>query len=69
MSMMVSDLELRDEFALVTNSAVLSDVAMSLSPAKNKVVLVRAKKDKGIAGILKENKFLLACSKGLNPLK
>lgn len=67
--MMVSDLELRDEFAFLTHSAVLSDVAKSLTPAKNKVVLIRAKKNKGIAGILKENSFLKACSEGFNPLK
>ena len=40
----VGDLDLRDEYALLPDSAVLSDVAKALLPVKNSAVLLREKK-------------------------
>jgi len=40
-----------------------------LAPEHVKVILVRAKKDKGIAGALTEPEFLKVCATGINPNK
>ena len=62
-------LDLGDEFAFVRNDAVFSDASRMLAPEHVKVILVRAKKDKGIAGALTEPEFLKVCATGINPNK
>ena len=62
-------LDLGDEFAFVRNDAVFSDASRMLAPEHVKVILVRAKKDKGIAGVLTEPEFLKVCVTGINPNK
>jgi len=62
-------LDLGDEFAFIRNDAVFSDASRILTPVHVKVVLVRAKKGKGIAGVLTEPEFLKVCATGINPDK
>lgn len=62
-------LDLGDEFAFIRNDAVFSDASRILAPVHVKVVLVRAKKGKGIAGVLTEPEFLKVCATGINPDK
>jgi CBS domain-containing protein len=60
-------LDLGDEFSFVRNDAMFGDAAKALAPSHVKVILVRAKKGKGIAGILTEPEFLKVCATGINP--
>ena len=62
-------LDLGDEFVFVRNDAIFSDASRMLAPAHVKVILVRAKKSKGIAGVLTEPEFLKVCATGINPNK
>ena len=62
-------LDLGDEFAFIRNDAVFSDASRILAPVHVKVILVRAKKGKGIAGVLTEPEFLKVCATGINPNK
>jgi CBS domain-containing protein len=62
-------LDLGDEFVFVRNDAVFSDASRMLAPSHVKVILVRAKKGKGIAGVLTEPEFLKVCATGINPDK
>ena len=62
-------LDLGDEFASVRNDALFSDASRTLAPEHVKVILVRAKKGKGIAGVLTEPEFLKVCASGINPNK
>jgi CBS domain-containing protein len=62
-------LDLGDEFVFVRNDAVFSDASRMLAPVHVKVILVRAKKSKGIAGVLTEPEFLKVCATGINPDK
>ena len=62
-------LDLGDEFAFIRNDAVFSDASRMLTPVHVKVILVRAKKGKGIAGVLTEPEFLKVCATGINPDK
>jgi len=62
-------LDLGDEFAFVRNDAMFSDASRMLAPEHVKIILVRAKKDKGIAGVLTEPEFLKVCATGINPNK
>ncbi len=64
----VGDLNLRDEFAILSYSSVLSDVAQAMLPVKNVAVLLRGKKEKhGIIGIIKKHDLLSAIGEGHNP--
>ena len=64
----VGDLNLRDEFAILSYSSVLSDVAQAMLPVKNVAVLLRGKKEKhGIVGIIKKQDLLSAIGEGHNP--
>ena len=64
----VGDLNLRDEFAILSYSSVLSDVAQAMLPVKHVAVLLRGKKEKhGIVGIIKKQDLLAAISEGHNP--
>ena len=64
----VGDLNLRDEFAILSYSSVLSDVAQAMLPVKNVAVLLRGKKEKhGIVGIIKKQDLLSAIGGGHNP--
>ena len=68
MVMTVGDLNLRDEFAILSYSSVLSDVAQAMLPVKNVAVLLRGKKEKhGIVGIIKKQDLLSAIGGGHNP--
>ena len=68
MVLTVGDLNLRDEFAILSYSSVLSDVAQAMLPVKNVAVLLRGKKEKhGIVGIIKKQDLLAAISEGHNP--
>ena len=61
MVLTVGDLNLRDEFAILPYSSVLSDVAQAMLPVKNVAVLLRGKKEKhGIVGIIKKQDLLSA---------
>ena len=65
----VGDLNLRDEFAILSYSSVLSDVAQAMLPVKNVAVLLRGKKEKhGIVGIIKKQDLLSAIGEGRNPI-
>ena len=65
----VGDLNLRDEFAILSYSSVLSDVAQAMLPVKNVAVLLRGKKEKhGIVGIIKKQDLLSAIGEGYNPI-
>jgi predicted transcriptional regulator len=64
----VSLLELRDEFAFVRNDANFADVARSLGQSSVKVILVRGKKNKGVAGVISQTHFLKVCATGINPV-
>ena len=63
----IGELELRDEYALLSHTAVLSDVAKALSPVKNSAALIRGGKGKGIIGIVKVQMLLKALSQGGDP--
>ena len=65
----IGELELRDEYALLSHTSVLSDVAKALSPVKNTAALIRGSKKKGIAGIIKIQTLLKALEEGLDPEK
>ena len=64
----VGELELRDEFALLSHNSVLSDVSKALTPVKNSAALIRSPKGKGIAGIIKAQVLLSALKQGEDPL-
>ena len=65
----IGELDLRDEYALLPHTAVLSDVAKALSPVKNTTALIRGSKKKGISGIIKIQTLLKALEEGLDPEK
>ena len=65
----VGELDLRDEYALLPHTAVLSDVAKALSPVKNTAVLIRSSKGKGIVGIVKVQMLLNSLASGMDPMK
>ena len=65
----VGDLDLRDEYALLPDSAVLSDVAKALLPVKNSAVLLREKKKGPIIGVVKPKQLLQALKSGKDPVK
>jgi len=64
-----TSLNLGDEFTFVRNDAIFSDASRMLTPAHVKVILVRAKKGMGVAGVLTEPEFLKVCATGINPDK
>ena len=64
----VGELELKDEFALLSHNSVLSDVSKALTPVKNSAALIRSPKGKGIAGIIKAQVLLSALKQGEDPL-
>ena len=65
----VSLLELRDEFGFVRNDANYADVAKAIASSSVKVVLVRGKKNKGVAGAISETHFLKVCASGIDPAR
>ena len=65
----IGELDLRDEYALLPHTAVLSDAAKALSPVKNTAVLIRSSKGKGIVGIVKVQMLLNSIASGLDPMK
>ena len=65
----VGDLDLRDEYALLPDSAVLSDVAKALLPVKNSAVLLRKKKQGPIIGVVQPKQLLQALKSGKDPVK
>ena len=64
----IGELALKDEFALLPHSSVLSDVSKALTPVKNSAALIRSPKGKGIAGIIKAQVLLSALKQGEDPL-
>ena len=64
----IGELALKDEFALLPHSSVLSDVSKALTPVKNSAALIRAPKGKGVAGIIKAQGLLAALKQGEDPL-
>ena len=44
----IGELALKDEFALLPHSSVLSDVSKALTPVKNSAALIRSPKGKGL---------------------
>ena len=67
--MLLSDLNLKDEFGMVAADSLISDVARGLHATSVKVVLVRAMKDKGIRGVITQQHFLKDCATGIDPAK
>ena len=67
--MLLSDLNLKDEFGMVAADSLISDVARGLHATSVKVVLVRAMKDKGIRGVITQQHFLKVCATGIDPAK
>ena len=63
----VGELQLKDEFALLSHTSVLSDVSKALTPVKNTAALIRSPKGKGVAGIIKAQVLLAALKKGVDP--
>ena len=63
----IGELTLKDEFALLPHSSVLSDVSKALTPVKNSAALIRSPKGKGVAGI-KAQGLLAALKQGEDPL-
>ena len=63
----ISDLEIRDEFASLQPEATLQDIAAVLAKNEIKVILLVDKHQREVVGILTEQRFLQACATGIDP--
>jgi CBS domain-containing protein len=63
----ISDLDIRDEFAILDVKANLNEVAGILAKNEVKVVLVVERKKREVIGIITEQHFLRVCASGISP--
>ena len=63
--MLLSDLDLKDEFGILGEKGTFTDVARNLHVNAVKVVLVRSMKQ--IRGVITQQHFLKVCATGINP--
>ena len=63
----ISEINFRDEFGVLDQSASISDVAGVLHTNAVKVVLVRSKKQ--VIGVITQQHFLQVCATGIHPLR
>ena len=65
----ISDLNLRDEYASLEPKALLREVAKILAKNEVKVILLVDKSQREVVGIMTEQRFLQACATGADPAK
>tara|TARA_B100000945_G_scaffold318264_1_gene322740 strand:- start:627 stop:1610 length:984 start_codon:yes stop_codon:yes gene_type:complete len=65
----ISDLNLRDEYASLEPKALLREVAKILAKNEVKVILLVDKSQREVVGIMTEQRFLQACATGVDPAK
>ena len=63
----ISDLDIRDEFASLGPEASLRGIAKILAKNEVKVILVVDKSKREVVGIITEQRFLQACATGVDP--
>ena len=63
----VSELNIRDEFASIAAKSTLNEVSRILAKNEVKAILVVDRGKREAIGILTEQQFLLACATGINP--
>ena len=65
----ISDLNLRDEYASLEPKALLREVAKILAKNEVKAILLVDKSQREVVGIMTEQRFLQACATGADPAK
>ena len=65
----ISDLNLRDEYASLEPKALLREVAKILAKNEVKAILLVDKGQREVVGIMTEQRFLQACATGADPAK
>jgi len=63
----ISDVQIRDEFASLSPEATLRDVAKILAKNEVKVILTVDRDKKEVVGVITEQRFLQACATGVDP--
>jgi len=63
----ISDLQIRDEFASLAPEASLREIAKILAKNEVKVILIVDKSKREVVGIITEQRFLQACATGVDP--
>ncbi len=63
----ISDLDIRDEFASLAPEASLREIAKILAKNEVKVILIVDKTKREVVGVITEQRFLQACATGVDP--